>query len=73
MKIQRSNHDAHCESGMAVFLMIALLAIMIILVTANLSALARLHREVKLLEQQQTQRLNASQTNSAATSQPLSK
>jgi len=69
MKIQRD----HCqrgpgaprrgEDGMATFICIALLAIMLILVTAESTALFHLHREVRFLEQQQIKRLNASQTN----------
>lgn len=62
MKISAPNHLARRESGMAVLLFIALLAVMILLVTANLGALGHLNREVKLLEQQQKQRLELSQT-----------
>lgn len=51
------------EDGMATVLFIALLAIMMMLVTVESSALFRLHREVKLLEQQQIKRLNGPQTN----------
>jgi len=51
------------ESGSAVFVFIALLAIMMILVTANSDALFHLRREINLLEQQQVKRLNAAQTN----------
>ncbi len=46
---------------------IALLAIMVLLATANAMALYHLHREVRVLEQQQITRLNASETNSVAT------
>lgn len=52
------------ERGFATFVLIALLAIMLMLVTAESSALFHLHREVKFLEQQQIKRLNVSQTNS---------
>ena len=45
---------------------IALLAIMVLLVTINAKALFHLHREVRLLEQQQIKRLNASETNTVA-------
>jgi hypothetical protein len=55
------------ERGMATVIFIALLAIMMILVTVETSALIRLHREVKLLEQQQIKRLNGPQTNSVTT------
>jgi hypothetical protein len=52
------------EDGMATFILIALLAIMVVLVMAESRALFHLHREVKLLEQKQIKRLDASQTNS---------
>jgi hypothetical protein len=65
MKIQPINNFSR-RSGMATILFIALLAIMVVLVTANLHALTRLHREVKWLEQQQIKRLDASQTNVVA-------
>jgi hypothetical protein len=61
------------EGGMATVIFIALLAIMMILVTAEGSALFHLHREVKFLERQQTKRLDASQANSAAITKPDSK
>jgi len=51
------------EAGSAVLLFISLLAIMMILVTAESRALFHLHREVKFLEQQQIKRLNGPQTN----------
>ena len=53
---------------MATLVFITLLAIMMILVTAESRALYQLHREVKFLEQQQVKRLNTadnSQTNGA--------
>jgi hypothetical protein len=63
MKIQRKRNIRRNECGMATFLFIALLAIMMILVTAESRALFHLHREVKLLEQKQIKRLDLSQTN----------
>jgi Tfp pilus assembly protein FimT len=66
MKISRINSDRHNEHGMVTFVFIALLAIMLLLVMANGKSLLQLHREIKLLEQQQIKRLNASQTNSVA-------
>lgn len=69
MKIQPDNLERglgapkRSERGFATFVLIALLAIMLILVTAESSALFHLHREVQFLEQQQIKRLNASQTN----------
>lgn len=64
MKIQRKKLG---ESGMATVVFIALLAIMMILVTAESRALFTLHREVKFLEQQQIKRLNAPATNTVST------
>ncbi|MGC9940997.1 MAG: hypothetical protein ABSE48_04135 [Verrucomicrobiota bacterium] len=48
----------HGENGMATLIFITLLAIMMILVTAEARALNHLHREVKYLEQQQIKRHN---------------
>ena len=75
MKIQRNNFECSLgaanparagERGFATLICIVLLAIMLILVTAESGALFHLHREVKFLEQQQIKRLDASQTNSVA-------
>jgi hypothetical protein len=49
------------QDGMATLIFIALLAIMMILVTAELRCLAHLKREVKFLERQQIKRLNHSE------------
>jgi hypothetical protein len=40
---------------------------MLMLITANSSTLLHLHRELKLLDQRQVERLNASQTNATTT------
>jgi len=55
------------EGGMATVLFIALLAIMMVFITVETSSIIRLHREVKLLEQQQVKRLGDSQTNAVST------
>jgi hypothetical protein len=73
MKIQRRHFISRSEHGMATVIFIALLAIMMILVTVESRALFSLHREVKLLEQQQIKRLDNLQTNSVAVTQPDSK
>jgi hypothetical protein len=52
---------------MATVLFIALLAIMMVFVMVESQSIIRLHREVKLLEQQQIRRLNVPQTNSVST------
>lgn len=49
--------------GSITIIFIALLTIMMILVMAEVRALANLHREVKFLEQQQVKRLTLGQTN----------
>lgn len=54
------------QSASAVILFIALLALMLILITASGKALFRLHQEMKLLDRQQIERLNASQTDAPA-------
>jgi Tfp pilus assembly protein FimT len=64
MKIQRQIFPRKNERGMATLVFIALLAIMLLLVAANGKSLFQLHREIKLLEQQQIKQLNAAQTNS---------
>lgn len=51
------------EGGMATVIFIALLAIMMVFLLVESSAVIRLHREVKLLEQHQIKRLNATPTN----------
>jgi hypothetical protein len=56
------------EGGSITIIFIVLLAIMMILVTAEMRALANLHREVKFLEHQQIKRLNVAPTNSVAVS-----
>ena len=58
---------------MATVIFIALLAIMLILVMAESRALIQLRREVKFLQKQQIKRLNLSQTNLMAATQPDSK
>ena len=63
MKISRTQSNQKPESGMATVIFIALLAIMMMLVTAESRALYQLHREVKFLEQQQNKRLNPPTTN----------
>lgn len=54
------------ERGMISVIFIALLAIMMILLTANSRALLHLRREVKFMEQQQIKRLDAANTIPAA-------
>lgn len=49
------------QDGLATIVFISLLAIMVLLAAANTAALIHLHREVKLLAQQQVKRLAASQ------------
>jgi hypothetical protein len=64
MKIFPSNFtERPRQNGSAVLLFITLLAIMVILATANSSALLHLRGELNLLERRQIERLNASQTN----------
>lgn len=54
------------QNGSVVLVFITLLAIMVILATANSKALFYLHRNIKLVEQRQIERLNASQTNTVS-------
>ncbi|MGA3266855.1 MAG: hypothetical protein ABSE16_08530 [Verrucomicrobiota bacterium] len=70
MRIPRNHSNA---GGSAVIIFITLLAIMMILVTANSRALVQLHRNIKLLEQRQIQRLDGSQTNAVIAVEPPAK
>jgi hypothetical protein len=79
MKIQRDNFEGgtgasrRSEDGMATLIFIALLAIMMVLVMAESTALFHLNREMKLLEQRQIKRLNLSQTNATSVVSPAEK
>jgi Tfp pilus assembly protein PilX len=64
MKTSGPNLSArYRQSGSVVLVLLILLVIMAMLATANSSTLLHLHRELKLLDQRQVERLNASQTN----------
>jgi len=65
MKISASNSHRR-QRGFATFFLLALVMIMVMLITINSRMLLHLHGELKLLEQRQVQRLNASQTNQTA-------
>ena len=67
MKIQKQTITRKREHGMVTAIFIALLAIMMILVAAETRSLFGLHREVKLIEQQQIKRFNATATNAIET------
>lgn len=54
MKIRRQNRN---QDGMAVIAIIALVSIILIFVAGNLRMLHLLHNDLKLVEQQQTNRL----------------
>ena len=53
----------HNQSGMATLVFVVLLAIMMILVTAEARSLIRLRQETHFLQQQQIKRLNMTTTN----------
>ncbi len=57
---------------MATFVCFVLMIIMMMLVMAESGALFHLHREMKLLEQKQIQRLDAAPTNAVAPTKPES-
>jgi hypothetical protein len=61
------------QDGSTVLVLITLLVIMVMLATANSKALFHLHREIKLLETRQIQRLNGSQTNTMAVAESPAK
>ncbi len=58
------------QQGSAVIIMITLLAVVFIYVGGNARTLNHLNQELKLLERQQTRRLQACDTNSAVAPQP---
>jgi hypothetical protein len=62
------SRSRRCQSGSAVIVVMALLAIILVYVAGNLRTLNSLGRELKLLELQQTRRLQtaAPRTNSLA-------
>ena len=51
------------QRGSAVLVLLILLVIMVLLALANTGALIHLHKELKLLEHRQVERLNAQSTN----------
>jgi len=67
MKIKTDQLVQGDERGMATVVFIALLAVMMILITAEGRSLFQLRREVRFLEQQQIKRLNAQPTNTTTT------
>jgi hypothetical protein len=71
MKIPRRNFN--CEDGSATLTFTILLAIMMILFATNSQSLIHLHREIKLLDQQQIKRLNAAPTIPIVTTNTISK
>jgi hypothetical protein len=57
MKLHKPGKTRHGQRGTAVIVMLFLLAILLIYVGGNLRTLDSLGRELKILEQRQTQRL----------------
>jgi hypothetical protein len=72
MKIKASNRD---QDGMAVIVVIAFLSILLIFVAGNLRMLHLLRNDLKLIEQQQTNRLAVAgivtNASAAASRQPV--
>jgi hypothetical protein len=66
MKIHRPSRPKS-ESGLVTLLFVVLLSIMMILITAESRSLYNLHRDVKLLEQQQVKRSGITSTNATTT------
>lgn len=71
MKILSQTNPRQREGGMATIVFITLLAIMVLLATAESASLIRLHREIKFVEQQQIKRLNASLAHTALAPAPV--
>lgn len=59
MKWNRNSSRRHHRDGVAVVVVLALLALIFVFVAANLRALYSLGRDLKIVEQQQIKRLNA--------------
>jgi len=62
------SHPRRCQSGSAVIVVMALLAIILVYVAGNLRTLNSLGRELKLLELQQTRRLQTAAPTTNSTS-----
>jgi hypothetical protein len=62
-EIRRPKTGSRNQRGMITVVFIALLAIMMVLLMVESSAVLRLHREVKLQEHRQIERLSGPQTN----------
>jgi hypothetical protein len=62
----------HREQGMATFVVLVLMAILVVLAASNVASLRQLQRETRLVEQRQLQRLRAAakDTNAPAQSVP---
>lgn len=58
MKLRRNIYRRHGRDGVAVVVVLALLALIFVFVAANLRALHNLKRDLKIVEQQQIKRLN---------------
>lgn len=62
-EIRGSRTEPPSQRGMITVVFIALLAIMMVLLMVESSAVLRLHREIKLQEHRQMERLSGPQTN----------
>jgi len=60
----------HGQRGSALIMMLGLIAMLLVIATANNQSVTWLRRELRIVEQQQLQRLNAGATNSPAALQP---
>ncbi|MEI6392980.1 MAG: hypothetical protein WCT12_17980 [Verrucomicrobiota bacterium] len=73
----RMNHDAprfrRREEGMAVIVVIAILAILLVYVAGNIRALYCLGAELRLVEKQQKQRLETAAAGSNVSTNPVQK
>ena len=66
-RLRRSPGDLRHQSGMAVILVMALLAIILVYVAGNLGTIHHLSRELRLIDQRQLRRLESiSKTNAVA-------
>jgi len=66
--LRQQTSTAHRQDGSVVFIFIVLLSLMMLFLAVNSGTLFRMHGEVRLIEKQQKERWNQTQTNSVMTS-----
>ena len=70
-KVNSVSAQRRHQNGMAVIVVLALVSILLIYLAFNLGTLARLRRELRLLERQQTRRLQVGATSASTSTNQL--